>query len=77
MSILFIASAYSSTPRPPSLSHIHPTFQLVHIAWFCEGGWYFVRPVSRANAPILYRGGWYVHQSNLHAVFHLTEAYHA
>ena len=76
MTFLLIASAYSSTPRPTSLRHIHPTFQPVRIAWTCEGGWYFVRPVCRANAPILYRSGWYVHQSNLHALLLPKEVSH-
>jgi len=77
MSFLLFASAYSSTPRPPSLSHIHPTFQPVHIAWACESGWYFVRPVCLANAPTLYRSGWYVHRVHLHLVFLPKEVSHA
>ena len=67
---LLFASAYSSTPQPPSLSHIHPTFQRVSIAQVCERhpGWYFVRPVHPKRAPCLYKLGWYVHLSNLHLV---------
>lgn len=71
MFILF-ASAYSSTPRPPSLRHIHRTFQRVRIAWVCDPiafpGWYFVHPIQPECAPILYKTGWYVHHSDLHLV---------
>jgi len=65
------ASAYSSTPRPP-MRHIHPTFQPVHISWVCDPivfpGWYFVKPIYRELAPILYGNGWYVHYSDMHLV---------
>jgi len=64
------ASAYSSTPQPPSLSHVHRTFQRVTIAWICKDnpGWYFVRPVHYERAPRLHKAGWYVHLSDLHLV---------
>lgn len=69
---VFFAAAYSSTPRPPSLRHIHRTFQRVRIAWVCDPiafpGWYYVTPVRPECAPILYKTGWYVHHSDLHIV---------
>jgi hypothetical protein len=72
MCLLLFASAYSSTPRPPSLRHIHPTFQHVRIAWICDPcafpGWYYVMPVHPECAPVLYRPGWYVHHTDLHIV---------
>jgi len=68
---LLFASAYSSTPRPPC-RHIHPTFQPVRIEWACSlidfPGWYFVKPIHRELAPILYGNGWYVHHSHLHLI---------
>ena len=68
MPILFFATVYTATPRPSSSRHIHRSFQPVTIEWACEDrpGWYFVRPLQPESAPILYRSGWYVHQSHLH-----------